>query len=391
MPEPEEYSFAQEVWKRFRKSAGAMTGLLLIGLLCLTAVYAPLLANGLPWLVRINGTFSSPAFRELLAPDSTEAFVAKTFNWLFLLLPLLGILALLFRKRKKWFRISAIAAAVLLLLPFLQNSGYVSRTDWRSTAAEMKNGDFALFAAVPYGPYETAAVPYSGPDKVHWFGTDQAGRDVFARMVFGARISLAVGFFATAIAMLLGTFIGLLAGYLGGRTDLLIMRLVEIVICFPTFLLLLILMSILLDYGFRQSILPVIAVIGLTGWTGLCRLVRGETLRVRKTAYIQSCEAMGTPLWRILLFHLLPNVSGPIFVSFTFEVAGAILAESSLSFLGFGVQDPTASWGELLRQAFPDPLTYWHLMLWPGLAIFLAVCAFNLAGEGLRKALDSKN
>ena len=182
-----------------------------------------------------------------------------------------------------------------------------------------------------------------------------------------------------------------IAGYKGGKTDLLVMRLVEIVICFPTFLLLLILMSILLDYGSRQSILLVIAVIGLTGWTGLCRLVRGETLRVRQNAYIQSCEAMGTPLWRILLFHLLPNVSGPIFVSFTFEVAGAILAESSLSFLGFGVQDPTASWGELLRQAFPDPLTYWHLMFAPGLAIFLAVCSFNLAGEGLRKALDGKN
>ena len=169
------------------------------------------------------------------------------------------------------------------------------------------------------------------------------------------------------------------------------MRLVEIVICFPTFLLLLILMSIMLDYGSRQSILLVILVIGLTGWTGLCRLVRGETLKARKMEYIQSCEAMGTPVWRILLFHLLPNVSGPIFVSFTFEVAGAILAESSLSFLGFGVQDPTSSWGELLRQAFPDPLTYWHLMLWPGLAIFLAVCAFNFAGEGLRKALDAKS
>ena len=133
-----------------------------------------------------------------------------------------------------------------------------------------------------------------------------------------------------------------------------------------------------------------ILVIGLTGWTGLCRLVRGETLKARKMEYIQSCEAMGTPVWRILLFHLLPNVSAPIFVSFTFEVAGAILAESSLSFLGFGVQDPTSSWGELLRQAFPDPLTYWHLMLWPGLAIFIAVCAFNFAGEGLRKAIDAK-
>ena len=391
MTEEIEYSFAREVWKRYRSSFSAMFGLTVILLLCLVALCAPLLASHLPLLVRVNGVLKSPALAELFAPDSTEIFVSKTFNWLLLLLPAVLLLRLIFRNRKKVFRIAAVTAAVLLLIPFLTKGNYVDRTPWRALSAEMKNGDFAIFAPMPYGPYETAAVPYMPPSREHWLGTDHAGRDVFARMVFGARVSLAVGFLATGVSMLLGTFIGLIAGYKGGKTDLLVMRLVEIVICFPTFLLLLILMSILLDYGSRQSILLVIAVIGLTGWTGLCRLVRGETLRVRQNAYIQSCEAMGTPLWRILLFHLLPNVSGPIFVSFTFEVAGAILAESSLSFLGFGVQDPTASWGELLRQAFPDPLTYWHLMFAPGLAIFLAVCSFNLAGEGLRKALDAKS
>ncbi|MBE6373794.1 MAG: ABC transporter permease [Lentisphaerae bacterium] len=391
MTEELEYSFAREVWKRYRSSFSAMFGLTVILLLCLVALCAPLLASHLPLLVRMNGVLKSPALAELFAPDSTEIFVSKTFNWLLLLLPALLLLRLIFRNRKKVFRIAAVIAALLLLIPFLAKGNYVDRTPWRALSAEMKNGDFAIFAPMPYGPYETAAVPYMPPSREHWLGTDHAGRDVFARMVFGARVSLAVGFLATGVSMLLGTFIGLIAGYKGGKTDLLVMRLVEIVICFPTFLLLLILMSILLDYGSRQSILLVIAVIGLTGWTGLCRLVRGETLRVRQNAYIQSCEAMGTPLWRILLFHLLPNVSGPIFVSFTFEVAGAILAESSLSFLGFGVQDPTASWGELLRQAFPDPLTYWHLMFAPGLAIFLAVCSFNLAGEGLRKALDAKS
>ena len=391
MTEEIEYSFAREVWKRYRSSFSAMFGLTVILLLCLVALCAPLLASHLPLLVRMNGVLKSPALAELFAPDSTEIFVSKTFNWLLLLLPAVLLLRLIFRNRKKVFRIAAVTAAVFLLIPFLTKGNYVDRTPWRAVSAEMKNGDFAIFAPMPYGPYETAAVPYMPPSREHWLGTDHAGRDVFARMVFGARVSLAVGFLATAVSMLLGTFIGLMAGYKGGKTDLLVMRLVEIVICFPTFLLLLILMSILLDYGSRQSILLVIAVIGLTGWTGLCRLVRGETLRVRQNAYIQSCEAMGTPLWRILLFHLLPNVSGPIFVSFTFEVAGAILAESSLSFLGFGVQDPTASWGELLRQAFPDPLTYWHLMFAPGLAIFLAVCSFNLAGEGLRKALDAKS
>ena len=391
MTEELEYSFAREVWKRYRSSFSAMFGLTVILLLCLVALCAPLLASHLPLLVRMNGVLKSPALAELFAPDSTEIFVSKTFNWLLLLLPAVLLLRLIFRNRKKVFRIAAVTAAVLLLIPFLTKGNYVDRTPWRALSADMKNGDFAIFAPMPYGPYETAAVPYMPPSREHWLGTDHAGRDVFARMVFGARVSLAVGFLATGVSMLLGTFIGLIAGYKGGKTDLLVMRLVEIVICFPTFLLLLILMSILLDYGSRQSILLVIAVIGLTGWTGLCRLVRGETLRVRQNAYIQSCEAMGTPLWRILLFHLLPNVSGPIFVSFTFEVAGAILAESSLSFLGFGVQDPTASWGELLRQAFPDPLTYWHLMFAPGLAIFLAVCSFNLAGEGLRKALDAKS
>ncbi len=390
MREEIEYSFAREVWKRYRGSFSAMFGLTVIIILCLIAVTAPLLANHLPLRVRLNGVLKSPALCELFAPDSPEIFVSKTFNWLLLLLPVLLLLRLIFRKHIKVFRITAVAAALLLLIPFLFSGNFVDRTPWRSLSKEMKNGDFAVFAPMPYGPYETVAVPYMPPSREHWLGTDHAGRDVFARMVFGARVSLAVGFLATAVSMLLGTFIGLIAGYKGGKTDLLVMRLVEIVICFPTFLLLLILMSILLDYGSRQSILLVIAVIGLTGWTGLCRLVRGETLRVRQNAYIQSCEAMGTPLWRILLFHLLPNVSGPIFVSFTFEVAGAILAESSLSFLGFGVQDPTASWGELLRQAFPDPLTYWHLMFAPGLAIFLAVCSFNLAGEGLRKALDGK-
>ena len=391
MEEEAGYSFAREVWIRYRKSFSALLGLGLILFFCLTAICAPLLANHLPLLVRMNGNWSSPAFRELLAPDSTEIFVSKTFNFLLLLLPVSGLLKLFCRKRKKLFRILVLSCAVCLLIPFFMNCSQVDRTPWRQVAKELKNGDFALFAPMPYGPYETVETPYLPPSRKHWLGTDHAGRDVFARMVFGARVSLAVGFFATGLSMLLGTFIGLIAGYRGGKTDLLIMRLVEIVICFPTFLLLLILMSILLDYGSRQSILLVIAVIGMTGWTGLCRLVRGETLRVRQSAYIQSCEAMGTPLWRILLFHLLPNVSGPIFVSFTFEVAGAILAESSLSFLGFGVQDPTASWGELLRQAFPDPLTYWHLMFAPGLAIFLAVCSFNLAGEGLRKALDAKN
>jgi peptide/nickel transport system permease protein len=149
-------------------------------------------------------------------------------------------------------------------------------------------------------------------------------------------------------------------------------------------------MSMLKDKGFGQSILLVITVLGLTGWIGLCRLVRGEVLKQRVMPYIISCEATGIPVSRIMFRHLLPNVSGPILISFTFGVAGAIIAESGLSFLGFGVQAPTASWGALLRQAFEDPLEYWHLTLCPGAALFITVCAFNFTGEGLRKIFDPK-
>ncbi|OGV50482.1 MAG: hypothetical protein A2017_01560 [Lentisphaerae bacterium GWF2_44_16] len=257
-------------------------------------------------------------------------------------------------------------------------------------SSELKKGDFAVFAPIPYGPFENVAKPYGTPSKAHLFGTDQIGRDVLSRMLYGARVSLAVGFLATGIAMAIGIAVGMFSGYFGGRLDMLIMRIVEIIICFPTFLLLLILMAVMMDYKFEQSILLVIAVIGLSAWTGLSRLVRGEVLKQRALPYIQSCETLGIPVWRIMFFHLLPNVAGPILVTFTFSIAGAILAESGLSFLGFGVQDPTASWGELLRQAFSDPFNYWHLTLWPGLALFIAVCAFNFTGEGLRKVFDPR-
>ena len=390
-----QYSPGRELWRRFRKIPGGMMGLFLILILFLTALSAPLLANNQPLLARIDGVWSCPVFHTLLLPDSTEPFLEKVFNYLLLFLPSAGIwygVNHLFKWGKKGW-IGCLLLAFLLVVPFctVKKQSAFRQIDWRKAeSAAVSAGNIVILPPVPYTPYESAAVPYEKSSAAHWFGTDHSGRDVFARMVYGARVSLAVGVSATFLSILLGTVIGMIAGYKGGKTDLLIMRIVEIVICFPTFLLLLILMALLLDYGSRQSVLLVIAVFALTSWTGLCRLVRGETLSIRKSAYILSCESMGCPLWRILLFHVLPNVASPVFVTFTFEVAGAILAESSLSFLGFGVQDPTSSWGELLRQAFPDPLSYYHLMLIPGAAIFLTVCAFNLAGEGLRKALSGK-
>lgn len=387
----QDFSPAERIRRSFFADRLAFSGFILIILMLCAAVFAPFLANGLPLLVADGGHVSFPVFRGLFSTGSPEIFVEKGFNSLIFLLPVLLILYRCFRGKKYCIPL-CLCAALLLVPPFFLIQTKPDHTDWRSKAETIrKSGGFVLFAPIRHGPFETSGTPYEHPTAEHPAGVDHAGRDVAARMIYGTRVSTAVGFLATFISILIGTFMGLFTGYKGGKTDLLIMRFVEIVICFPTFLLLLILMSIMLDYGSRQSILLVILVIGFTGgWPGLCRLVRGETLKQRSLPYVAAAETMGVPVSKILFSHILPNVSGPIFVTFTFDVAGAILAESSLSFLGFGVQDPAASWGELLRQAFPDPLTYWHLTLWPGLAIFAAVCAFNFAGEGLRKAVSLK-
>ena len=380
----------QDGVRRFRGNGLAIAGVCGIIFLLFVAIAAPLIANARPLLLYRGGKLWSPALRYLFAPDSMETFVERFFNYLLLLLPFAAVFWFLKRKNVRRAGFALLLPAISLLIPFFLTQSKLDKRDWREIRDNLHAGEFAIFAPVPYGPFENVAPPYEKPSRAHIFGTDKIGRDVFSRMVYGARVSLAVGLFATGAAMIFGIIIGLCSGYFGGHMDMFTMRVVEIVICFPTFLLLLILMSILMDYKFTQSILLVIGVIGLTGWTGLARLVRGETLKLRELAFIRACETLAVPVWRILIRHLLPNVMGVVTISFTFGIAGAILAESSLSFLGFGVQDPTASWGELLRQAFTDPFTYWHLTLWPGLALFIAVISFNFAGEGLRKTLDPK-
>ena len=381
---PAQHSFFAAARRRCFADFQGRLGVVGILILLVPAVAAPLLANGRPLLVFGKEGLRLPFLPFLFAPDSTEFLVEQFFNYVLLLLPLWLLIALIVRRQFPR-RILCGAAALLLLLPFAAARPKLDKTDYRLAAAE--SGERAVFAPIPYGPFEIIAKPYQKPSREHWLGTDEVGRDVASRMIYGARASLAVGLFATAIALVIGTLVGLMAGYYRGWFDLAVMRLVEILLCFPTFLLLLILMSILKDRKFEQSILVVIAVIGLTGWIGLTFLVRGEVLKQRALPYIQSCEVVGISAWRTMTVHLLPNITGPILISFTFGVAGAILAESGLSFLGFGVQPPTASWGGLLRQAFDNPLEYWHLTLFPGIALFIAVLAFNFTGEGLRKAL----
>lgn len=238
----------------------------------------------------------------------------------------------------------------------------------------------------PYNPSEINAWDVLQPPTwQHWFGTDELGRDVLTRVLFGARISLKVGFVAIGIAVLLGSVVGLLAGYYGGWVDTLLMRCVDIMLCFPAFFLILAIITFL-----EPSIWYIMAVIGLTGWMGVARLVRAEVLAIREMDYILAARCVGCSDLRIILRHILPNALSPVLVAATLGVAGAILTESALSFLGIGVQPPTPSWGNILTSGKDYIEFAWWLSLYPGLAILVTVLAYNLLGEGIRDALDPR-
>ncbi len=250
-----------------------------------------------------------------------------------------------------------------------------------------------LFLASLLAPYITPYDPDSldlyhvlmPPSAGHWFGTDELGRDVFTRVVFGAKISLKVGFVAVGIAVLVGTVIGLVSAYYGGWIDSIFMRFVDIMLCFPTFFLILAVIAML-----EPSIWYIMIIIGLTGWMGVARLVRAEVLSIRERDYIMAAKALGASDFRIIFRHVLPNALSPVLVSATLGVAGAILTESALSFLGIGVQPPTPSWGNILS-AGKDYIEFaWWLSLFPGLAILVTVLSYNLLGEGIRDALDPR-
>jgi peptide/nickel transport system permease protein len=223
------------------------------------------------------------------------------------------------------------------------------------------------------------------PGSEHLLGTDALGRDVLARMLHGARVSLWVGFVAVGIAVTIGLALGLVAGYFGGLVDELIMRMVDVMLCFPSFFLILAVIAFL-----EPSLTNIMVVIGLTSWMGVARLVRAETLSLRERDFVSAARLAGAGPVRILLAHVLPNAMAPVLVSATLGVAGAILTESALSFLGLGVQPPTPSWGNILMDG-KDVLEIapW-LSLFPGLAILFTVLGYNLLGESLRDLLDPR-
>ena len=238
-------------------------------------------------------------------------------------------------------------------------------------------------------PYEPTDINLqkilSPPSKEHLFGTDQLGRDVLSRMIYGSRISLMVGFVSTGIAILIGIILGAIAGFYGRWIDTVIMRFVDIMLCFPTFFLILAVIAFL-----EPSIWNIMIIIGLTGWMGVTRLVRADFITLKERDFVHAARAIGAGDFRIIFIHILPNAMASLLVAATLGIAGAILTESALSFLGIGVQPPMASWGNILTDGKDNIDIAWWLSLFPGLAIFITVLSYNLLGEGIRDSLDPR-
>lgn len=251
---------------------------------------------------------------------------------------------------------------------------------------------FISFAAL-FAPLLATHDPFSqhldailqAPSAEHLFGTDKTGRDLFSRMLYGARVSLWIGFVSVGISAGIGLVLGLLAGYFKGLVDECIMRFVDVMLCFPTFFLILAVIAFL-----EPSLINIMIVIGLTSWMNVARLVRAETLSLRERDFVHAARLSGAGTARILLRHILPNAMAPVLVAATLGVAGAILVESGLSFLGIGVQHPLPSWGNILIEGKETLGIAWWLSLFPGLAILVTVLGYNLLGEGLRDLLDPR-
>ncbi len=251
----------------------------------------------------------------------------------------------------------------------------------------------AVFAIALTAPFLAPADPdaidlariLEPPSGEHLLGTDPLGRDVLSRMIWGTRVSLLVGFVSVGIALTIGISIGALSGYYRGWIDDLLMRFTDMMLAIPTYFLILTIIAIR-----GPSLVMIMAVIGATSWMGLARLVRGEFLSLKEGDYVSAARAMGASDLRIILRHILPNALSPVYVSAILRVAGAILLESGLSFLGLGVQPPTPSWGNMLTAGKDNIEIAWWLSLFPGLAILLTVLGFNLLGEGLQDALNPR-
>jgi peptide/nickel transport system permease protein len=341
--------FWAEAWLRFRLRKLAMTALLFVGLLTLVAILAPAIVGTKPLICKFKGKIYFPAM----------GYFASSWENPYLRTEVRLIYAKYLKEKdpNSW-----------AIWPLVYQDPFrrVRKDEWDNRPGNPSGAD-------------------GSPSLLNLFGTTDTGFDVFAIMVHGTRTALLVGFVSMGIAGFIGIVLGSLAGYFRGPVDSIISRLIEVVLCIPTLVLILALMSVLE----RPTIWYTMAVIGCTQWTSIARLARAEFFKLRESEFVMSARALGVRPMRIIFRHILPNALAPVLVPITFGIAGAILLESALSYLGFGPPPPNPDWGDLLSQGRAN-MQMWWLILFPGLAIFFTVLAYNLIGEGLQEATDPR-
>ena len=334
----------RSVWKHYRKHRGGMIGLVCFVFLALVGFGANLVAGGLPIVCKYKGEVSFPA-------------VVATFH-----------------------KIPGADFLVDMPKPFR-----FPQFNAKRQVPKDKEG-WAVWPLVEWDPNEVEpGARLKPPSKEHLLGTDEVGRDVLSRLIHGTSIAMLVGFIAMGIATVIGLIFGALAGYYGGWIDNSISRLIELFICIPVFYVVLIALTL-----FEPGIYKVMVILGVFGWTGIARYTRGEFMKQKGLDYAMAARALGASTGRIIFRHILPNSLAPVLVVIAFGVAGAIFAESGLSWLGFGVMPPTPTWGNLLRSGFDNIRVAPHLLFPASAAIFIAVLTFNLIGDALRDVTDPR-
>lgn len=337
----------RSAWLRFRKSKGALAGLAILIVMAATAYFAPVIANNRPIVARCDGRLYFPAIKQL--------FPFKYF-----------------------------APSDPISRKLMNDPQWLERGAYGNDVVTFK-----IMPPAPWSPYQTDLGAIHHPPGLagrHFLGCDDEGRDVFARLVYGTKVSLLVGFLAVGVASLIGLVLGGAAGFFGGWLDfLLVSRLIEVMMCFPTFFFILTVVAVM-DPRYL-NVWTIMLIIGLTSWPSTARYARAEFMRLKEMEFVVAARSLGAGSLRVAVKHILPGAMTPILINAVFGIAGAILLEAALSFLGVGVQPPEPSWGNVLSEV----TRYWNawwMGVFPGAAIFLAVLSYNLVGDGVRDALD---
>jgi peptide/nickel transport system permease protein len=351
-PEPQHArspGFWAEAWRRFRQKKLAMAALAFVVLLALVALFSPAIAGTKPVVCKYKGKIYFPALGYFNRRWENPVFMQDKFRRIY-------PRNLKQKDPESW-----------AIWPLVYQDPYrpVRAGEWEGSQGN------------PIGAE-------GHPSRVNLFGTHRKGIDVFAQMVHGTRIALLVGFVSTGIAAVVGITLGALAGYIGGWVDLLLSRLIEVVMCIPSLVLILAIIAVLE----KPTIWHLMAVLGLIGWTGIARLTRAEFMKLKQTEFVTAAQSLGAGPVRVMFRHILPNSLAPVMVPIAFGIASAILIEAGLSLLGFGAPPPNPSWGAILQSGRES--RHWWLIIIPGAAVFLTVLAYNLIGEGIQEATDPR-